>query len=366
MMQWALELAAYGSGYASPNPLVGCVITTASGRIIGEGYHARYGAAHAEVEAIGMAERAGYSLEGATVYVTLEPCAHLGKTPPCADLLIDKKIARCVIAMEDPYHEVAGRGIVKLREAGVAVSVGLLEAEAQEVNRFFTKYVTTGVPYVTVKIASSLDGKIAPKSGKSRWITSEASRKEVHRMRSAYDAVLVASATVIADDPELTVRLIEGRNPKRIILDASLRIPEEAKVVSDEHRSKTILLVTKSVLDAKREKVRLFESRGIGILTAPTREGQIDLPQTFAMLGAEIGISSILIEPGTTLATALAREGAFDELVLFLAPVVLGDDARPAFGEMRLRDLTTLPRLKLIESRAVENSGDVTIRYRNR
>lgn len=363
MMQWALELASYGAGYVSPNPLVGCVITTAAGRIIGEGYHTRYGAPHAEVEAVCMAERAGHSLEGATAYVTLEPCAHHGKTPPCAELLAEKKIARCVIAMQDPYHEVDGRGMDVLRRAGIAVETGFLEDEAQELNRFFTKYVTTKTPYVTLKIASSLDGKIALRSGKSRWITSEASRKEVHRMRSAYDAVMVTSATVIADDPELTVRLTEGRDPKRIVLDASLRIPETAKVVTDDNRNKTILLVTESAVRDKKEKVKQLEAAGVSILPTPSKNGHIDMARAFAELG-RLEITSILVEPGTTLATALLHEGNFDEVVLFLAPVVLGGDARSGFGDLHLTDLESASRLGLLESRRVESSDDLMIRYR--
>lgn len=363
MMQWALELASYGAGYVSPNPLVGCVIVSPGGRIIGEGYHTQYGAAHAEVEAIRMAERLGHSLEGATAYVILEPCAHHGKTPPCADLLIEKKIARCVIAMEDPYHEVQGRGIQKLKDAGITVQVGMLGEQAQELNRFFTKYVTTGDPYITLKIASTLDGRIALKSGKSKWITSEASRKEVHHMRSAYDAVMVASATVIADDPALTVRMIEGRDPKRIILDASLRIPDTAKVVTDDNAANTILLVSEAAIKDKKEKVKALESRGIRFLASPSKDGHLDLASTFHELG-KLNVTSILVEPGTTLATVLLEGRNFDELVLFLAPVVLGDDARSGFGQLHVGDLASLHRLKLIESHAVETSDDLMIRYR--
>lgn len=362
-MQWALELASYGAGYVSPNPLVGCVITSPGGRIIGEGYHTRYGAPHAEAEAVMMAERAGHSLEGATVYVTLEPCSHHGKTPPCAQMLIDKKIARCVIAMEDPYHEVDGRGIKTLTAAGIKVEVGLLKNQAEELNRFFIKYVTTDLPYVSVKIAASIDGKIALKSGKSRWITSEASRKEVHRMRSEYDAVMVASATVIADDPELTVRMVDGRNPKRIIMDASLRTPETAKVVCDDTCANTILLVTEAAIKDKKEKVKALESRGVRVLPSASRNGHIDLTQMFAELGKQ-QITSIMVEPGTTLATVLLQAQNFDELVLFLAPVVLGDDARSGFGELHLGDLVSLSRLRLIESHAVETSDDLMIRYK--
>jgi diaminohydroxyphosphoribosylaminopyrimidine deaminase/5-amino-6-(5-phosphoribosylamino)uracil reductase len=360
-MSRALVLAREGAGFVSPNPLVGCVIVK-NEEVIGEGYHKKYGEAHAEVNAVRDAEAKGNNVDGATAYVTLEPCSHLAKTPPCADLLIEKKIARCVIALRDPFKEVNGKGIDKLKKAGIEVEVGICEDEAREVNRFFIKYVTTGLPYVTLKMAMSLDGKVALKSGKSKWISSESSRAVVHRMRSQYDSVLVASATVIADDPELTVRLSQGRNPKRIVLDASLRLTGEEKIFSNE-AEKVILLTTHPAYRDKTEKAKQLEARGVKIYKVGTIEGQLDLNEAFHILGKG-HIASILVEPGPTLATAMLRAGQFDELALFLAPMVLGDDARSGFGEMYVKDLAKAERLKLHSTGRVEGSDDIFIRYK--
>lgn len=358
-MKRAVTLASNGAGSVSPNPLVGCVIVK-DDAIIGEGWHARYGDAHAEVNAVRDAEKNGRSVEGADVYVTLEPCAHHGKTSPCADLLITKKIARCFIAVKDPYKEVNGKGIEKLHDAGIKVSVGLLEEEARYLNRFFLKHVTTGMPYLTMKIAVSMDGRSALKSGASKWITSEASRTLVHKMRSEYDSVMVASATVLADNPSLTVRSVEGRNPKRVILDASLRLDETASVFSKD--APTIVLTTHPAARDKKEKVKLLENNGVEIIRISTVEGQLDMKEALRELGAR-KVTSILVEPGPTLATSLYRSGDFDELVLFLAPIVLGSDARSVFGDMHLKDLNRADRLKLKSVARVDGSDDICTHY---
>lgn len=361
-MQRAHELARLGKGSVSPNPLVGCVIVK-NNEIIGEGWHQKYGEAHAEVNAIASCKKNGHSPEGATAYVTLEPCAHQGKTGPCADLFISEKITRCVIAIGDPYPEVNGKGIEKLRKAGIEVEVGLLEDEAREQNKFFLKHSTSGLPYITVKQAMSLDGKIALRSGASKYITSEASRKIVHELRAEYDAVLVASATVIADDPELTVRLSEGRSPKRIILDASLRVDEGSKVYSDQYAASTIIVANEKVLAEKHSKVSTLTSRGVTIIPVISRTEQLDLASVFAELGKR-NISSILVEPGPTLATTILQSNLADEVVLFLAPIVLGDDARSAFGDLHLRSLTDAGHFRLAEVRQVPDSEDVYINVR--
>ncbi len=362
MMRRAIELAVLGRGNVSPNPLVGCVITDGS-QIIGEGYHQKYGEAHAEANAIDDCLKKGFSPKGATVYVTLEPCAHFGKRSPCADLLIEQKIARCVIAVTDPYKEVNGKGIAKLRDAGIEVTLGVLEAEAREMNKFFLTSIETGLPYVALKIASSLDGKVALKSGVSKYITSEASRREVHELRAGFDSVLVASATVLADDPELTVRLCDGRSPKRIILDASLRVPESARVYSDSHRASTIIISNESAIKDKRQKVQELESRGITIIGFKSSTEQLDLKSVFRELCTR-GITSILVEPGPTLATTIYQNGLFNEVLLFLAPIILGDDARSAFGELHIRSLSSAGQLRLAECRRVEGSDDIFLSYR--
>ncbi len=362
MMHRAIELAVLGRGNVSPNPLVGCVITN-NDQIIGEGYHQKYGEAHAEANAIDDCLKKGFTPEGATVYVTLEPCAHFGKRSPCADLLIEHKIARCVIAVTDPYKEVNGKGIAKLRDASIEVTLGVLEDEAREMNKFFLTSIETGLPYVAMKIATSLDGKVALKSGVSKYITSEASRREVHQLRASCDSVLVASATVLADDPELTVRLCDGRSPKRIILDASLRVPESAKVYSDDHRASTIIISNERAIKDKRQKVQELESRGITIIGFKSSTEQLDLQSVFRELCTR-GVSSVLVEPGPTLATTIYQNGLFNEILLFVAPTILGDDARSAFGELHIRSLSSAGQLRLAECRRVEGSDDIFLSYR--
>ena len=363
-MQQALELARMGRGYVSPNPLVGCVIVGKNGKIIGTGYHEKYGEAHAEVNAIKDAEKNGYDVSGTTVYVNLEPCSYKGKTPPCADLLIAKKIARCVIGMRDPNAQVNGRGTQKQKAAGIEVLEGILPNESADLNKFFIKFIKTSIPYITIKLGMSADGKTALKSGASKWITSEASRKEVHRMRSEYDAVLVSSATVLADDPELSVRFVEGRSPKRVILDANLRIPESAKVYSDAHAANTIVVTTERIVKDKLEMKALLNSRGIVFIEAKAKDNQFILKDVFESLG-KLNISSVLVEPGPTLATVLLQEKLFDELVLFVAPIVLGGDARSAFGDLHLKNLQQAHRLQLRACSIVEGSDDLVIEYRN-
>lgn len=361
-MHQALALAAMGRGLVSPNPLVGCVIIK-DGNVIGSGFHEKYGEAHAEVNAIGDAEKNGHDVSGATVYINLEPCSHKGKTGPCADLLVEKKIARCVIGMRDPYKLVNGKGIEKLKAAGIEVTENILQEDSAELNKFFVKFVTRNMPYVTMKLGMSIDGKTALRSGASKWITSEASRKAVHQMRSEYDAVLVASATVLADDPELSVRLTEGRSPKRIILDANLRITESAKVYSDANASQTIIVTTERTLKEKAEEKTILLSRGITFIEAKATHNQFVLKDVFEKIGT-LQITSVLIEAGPTLATVLLQEKLFDELVLFVAPIVLGNDARSAFGDLHLKSLQDSQRLTLRSSNKVEGSDDVVFDYR--
>ncbi len=362
-MRQALELAAKGCGYVSPNPLVGCVIVGKNGKVIGKGYHEKYGGPHAEANAAMDAEKNKQDLCGATVYVNLEPCSHQAKTPPCADLLIEKKIARCVIGMRDPYALVNGKGIEKLMNAGIDVTEGILQEESQVLNKFFIKFVKTGIPYITIKLGMSADGKTALKSGVSKWITSDASRKVVHKMRSEYDAILVASATVLADDPELNVRLVEGRSPKRIILDANLRVPESAKVYSDSQASHTIAVTTERTLKDKSEMKKLLALRGVTFIEAKANNNQFILNDVFQKLGA-LNIASVLIEAGPTLATVLLQEKLFDDLVLFVAPMVLGSDARSAFGDLHLKNFQQAHRLYLTKYSIVEGSDDLMMEYR--
>lgn len=362
LMQRALELAKRGRGQVSPNPLVGCVIVSAKGEIIGEGWHERFGGPHAEPNAIADAEAKGASVEGATVYVTLEPHSHQGKTQPCSELLIRKGIARCVIAMQDPYVGTNGEGIRQLNTAGIKVEVGLLEAEARELNRFFIKYVTEGTPYVTLKLASSIDGRSALASGESRWITSEASRKMVHELRAGHDAVLIGTATAAADDPALTVRLAEGRQPIRIVLDAGLSLPGSLKLFTDEHKELTLVATSSRASATRKDELR---ADGIQLLESESDGSAIALASLLTQLGSH-GIASILVEAGPTLAASFLKANLVDEISVFMSPLMLGADARPSVGPLNFHHLADATRYALYRAEQVAGSDDILVRLRPR
>ncbi|MFQ5796362.1 MAG: bifunctional diaminohydroxyphosphoribosylaminopyrimidine deaminase/5-amino-6-(5-phosphoribosylamino)uracil reductase RibD [Candidatus Bipolaricaulia bacterium] len=313
----ALELARRGEGGVNPNPLVGALIVSA-GRIVGEGYHREFGGPHAEVYAL---EAAGDRTDGADLYVTLEPCAHYGRTPPCVDRIITGGINRVIIAMEDPYPEVSGRGIQRLRDAGIEVEAGILESEARQVNEIYLKYVTTGVPFVLLKMAMTADGKIATRTGDSRWISSKASRRRVHELRNRFSAILVGINTVLADDPELTVRLVPGRDPVRIVLASNGAIPLEAKLLNLESRAKTIVATTGAI---SRQKRMALEERGAEVWTLDAGEdGRVDPRALIAKLG-EAKIDSLLIEGGSAVAASFIEASLVDKLLLFIAPKIVG------------------------------------------
>lgn len=333
-MSLAIEIAGRGAGYVSPNPMVGCVVVSKDGEKIGQGYHERYGQVHAEVNAIKSVKRKS-ALEEATVYVTLEPCAHHGQTPPCCEFLAGFPISRVVVAMEDPTAKVNGKGISYLRERGLRVDVGLLEKEAKKLNEFFLHVHHFARPFVTLKIAQTLDGYIAAADGNSQWITGEEARIKVHEWRSRYDAVLVGRNTALLDNPRLTVRHVEGRQPKRIVIDGPLELPEELNLFSDQYEEKTI------VVTHNREKVeqegdlmlKMLEPnyfRGKTILVSE-KNGHTDLGKMLKKIGAE-GIQSILVEAGQSLATALIRERLVDKVACFIAPKMLGAGTRSIMG----------------------------------
>jgi len=341
-MRLALQLAATAKGRTNPNPLVGAVIVK-EGRIIGMGAHLKAGEPHAEVHAFAMA---GEAAEGATLYVTLEPCSHHGRTPPCADLVIRSKVKRVVIAMEDPNPLVAGRGTARIREAGIDVEVGLLEAEARRLNERFIHNMLTKRPFVVVKTAMTLDGKIAAHTGDSRWITGSESREMVHRLRDEVDGILVGIGTVLADDPELTTRLPEGgRHPIRVILDSTLRIPDTARVL-DTSVAKT-WIVTGPEADATRE--RSLRERGVAVIRVPHKESGLDLDAVLAALH-EGGITHLLVEGGAEVNGAFLEAGLINQVMAFVAPKLIGGRTAPTpyggagFSKMaeavQLRDLT--------------------------
>lgn len=328
-MKRAIKLAKNGIGYTSPNPLVGAVIVK-NDRIIGEGYHEIYGGPHAEVNAF---RNASEDVEGATMYVTLEPCSHYGKTPPCASAIVEKKIAKVVIGMMDPNPLVAGRGISILEENGIEVTTGILEDEVKELNQIFIKYITTKLPFCILKTAMTLDGKIASSIGDSMWITNEASRNYVHQIRHRVSGIMVGVGTILADNPKLNTRLQdkEGKDPTRIIVDTTARIPLDSNVLNSNSSAKTIIATTEK---AKRENIEAIKKKGAEIIITPLRDNKVDLNFLMRKLG-ETGIDSVLIEGGSTLNFSALEEGIVDKVISFIAPKIIGgkDAKTPVGGE---------------------------------
>lgn len=344
-MARALELARRGIGHTRSNPMVGAVLVK-HGQIIGEGWHQQYGGAHAEVNAFASCKE---DPEGATLYVTLEPCSHYGKTPPCADLIIRKKVTRVVTSMVDPNPLVAGRGIEKLRQAGISVSVGLMEEECRHLNEVFLKFVTEKLPFVLYKAAMSLDGKTACFTGDSQWISSEASRKEVHQMRAQYAGIMTGIGTILADDPRLTARVDGAEDPVRIIADSQLRIPLNAKVLHESGR--TILLTTSQASEEKKKEVQAL---GAEIIVADGPHNKVDLKQAMTHL-ALMGIDGILLEGGSTLAEAALETGIVDKICFYVAPLLIGGKAAPSpVGGI---GAAHLPEAVRIKNAAVERCG---------
>ncbi len=319
-MKMALDLARRGIGYTSPNPMVGAVVVK-DGRVVGTGWHQVPGGPHAEVYAI---DDAGPNAKDADLYVTLEPCNHYGKTPPCTEKIIAAGIRRVVMAMKDPNPDVAGGGAKRLAQAGIEVISGICEKEAQRLIEFFTKYVTTKRPFVILKIAATLDGRIATRTGDSKWVTGEASRKYVHELRHAVDAVMVGVNTVKTDNPRLTTRLEgkTGKDPKRIILDTRLSIPEHAKVLRHPCPSDTIIVAGD---DVSHEKIERLEKTGARIVVAKTTHQGIDLKDLMACLG-KMWITSLMIEGGSRVAASALQAGIVDKICFFYAPKILGGD----------------------------------------
>jgi diaminohydroxyphosphoribosylaminopyrimidine deaminase/5-amino-6-(5-phosphoribosylamino)uracil reductase len=319
----ALDLARQAMGRTSPNPMVGAVVVK-EGQVVGTGYHVKAGAPHAEVLAL---NEAGEKARGATLYVNLEPCCHHGRTGPCTEAVIKAGIGRVVAAMTDPNPLVAGYGFSRLREAGVEVATGIMEAEALRLNEVFIKFVTTKTPFVVMKAAMSLDGKIATRTGKSRWITGPESREYTHRLRDRYDAIMVGVGTVLADDPSLTTRLPGGggKDPVRVIVDSKARIPPGARVITRQSAAPAIVAVTPA---APVERVRELEIAGATVLYIPGRGPRVDLRALFAELGSR-GITSLLVEGGAGIHGALLDAGLADKVVWFIAPKIFGGSAAP-------------------------------------
>ena len=319
-MRRAIALAQKGEGQVSPNPLVGAVIVK-DGKIIGEGYHEHYGQPHAERNALANCIQ---SPEGATIYVTLEPCCHHGKQPPCTDALLAAGIRRVVIGSKDPNPLVHGKGIRILREHGVEVTEQVLQDECDEMNEVFFHYIQTKLPFVILKYAMTLDGKIATYTGASRWVTGEAARAHVHRMRNRYHAIMVGVGTVLADDPMLNVRVEGWKSPVRIVCDSSLRIPLDSQIVRSAKEYRTIVAYAgREGNEEITEKIERLHAKGVDTVCCPDEKGQIDLKKLMTYLGNE-GIDSILLEGGGTLNDSALRAGIVKEVHCFIAPKLFG------------------------------------------
>lgn len=333
-MKKALQLAERGAGYVSPNPMVGCVIVSEDGRLIGQGYHERYGEAHAEINALRSVKDRS-NLVDATLYVTLEPCAHQGKTPPCSLELAKWPFKRIVVAMQDPTSKVNGKGIKHLRDHDIQVDVGLMEKEARKLNEFFLHFSTFKRPFVTLKIAQTVDGYIAAPDGESKWITGKEARHQVHRWRSVYDAVMIGRNTARLDNPRLTVRHVEGRQPYRIVVDGKYELPEALNLFTDQYEEKTIIVThnREKVDDVADPMLSLLQTnyfRGRTVLV-PENDGHSDLEDAFRKLG-EMDITSVLVEGGRDLASALLAKRLVDKLEVFIAPKMLGGGIRSIIG----------------------------------
>ncbi len=348
-IQLAIEIAKKGMGNVSPNPLVGCVIVK-NERIIGAGYHEKYGENHAEINAINSATE---NLEGTTLFVNLEPCSHHGKTLPCVDKIIEKKIKRVVIGTLDMNPLVCGKGVKKLKGAGIDVKVGVLEKECEKLNKFFFKYVSKKVPYITLKAAQTLDGKIADYYGYSKWISSVDSRRHVHSLRAKYDAVLVGAGTVAKDNPNLTVRLIEGRNPKRIVLDTKLKLKSDHKLFR-YNNDKNLIIITSEKSSGKKNKIKRLLTYGVNVIFVKEDEnGELDLKSTLKELG-KLSIASILVEGGNKIFTSFIKNNLYDDILLFVTPKIIGNGIS-AIGNLGIYDIRKAVKVKV---KSVDIIGD--------
>ena len=351
-MARAIALTERGRDTATPNPSVGCVIVK-DGRVIAEGWHERAGESHAEARALAAATE---SPEGATVYLSLEPCSHHGRTPPCADALAAARVARVVAALEDPNPQVKGRGAERLRAAGIRVEVGLMAEEAAEAHRGFLARMSRGRPWMRIKAATSLDGRIALANGESRWITGEAARRDAHAFRARSCAILTGIGTVIRDDPELTVRHVPcSRQPRRVVIDSRLDLPPTAKILAGE--PPIVLTISE---DAERR--RALEARGAEVVVVP-REGEKTDLAAVARLLAERGFNEVTVETGGKLMGSLLRAGVIDELVLYVAPLILGDKAQALFALPEWTRLDEALRPRIIDVRAMGDDWRMTARF---
>jgi diaminohydroxyphosphoribosylaminopyrimidine deaminase/5-amino-6-(5-phosphoribosylamino)uracil reductase len=346
-MKMAIRLAQKGRGYVSPNPMVGAIIVK-DGRIIGRGYHQHYGGNHAEINAL---KNASEDVAGSTLYVTLEPCCHEGKTPPCIDSIAKNKIARVVIGTIDSNPLVSCRSVNYLQSCGIEVETGVLEPECRKLNEVFFHFMETKLPFVTIKYAQTLDGRIATARGDSQWISSAPSLKFTHKLRAQHDAILVGAGTVIKDNPELTVRLVRGRNPLRVVVDSDLNIPLQAKVLQNLSKNKTIIATIKQASDPQFQKLANLGAEMITV--AADKQGNIDLKKLLELL-AKRNISSLLIEGGAQIITSVLINDLANRMVIIIAPKILGKGIE-AVGDLKIHNLDLAKKLSI---KKITRSGD--------
>lgn len=352
-MKQALKLAKKALGRTSPNPLVGAVVVK-DGKVVGLGYHKKAGTPHAEVHAL---RAAGTKAKGATIYVTLEPCNHTGKTPPCTHAILESGIARVVVGMVDPNPLVAGSGCLFLESQGVEVVGELLAEECRAINRPFIKFITTGLPWVIMKAGCSLDGRIAVADGRCAWITGDESRREVHRVRDRVDAILVGVDTAINDDPSLTTRLPgrKGHDPLRVVLDTALRMSPQAVMLSQESTAATWIFCS---LNADLKKRQALQDAGARVIDVAEENGRPNLRDVLRALAKE-GHTSLLVEGGSAIHTSFIKEGLVDQVTLFMAPLFLGNESIPVVGDLAITDVSAGRRFQM--SRVKRFGNDVLI-----
>lgn len=356
-MRRALELAKLGAGYTNPNPMVGCVVVK-DGRVISEGYHERYGEFHAERNAL---TRCREDASGADLYVTLEPCCHYGKTPPCTEIIIEKKIARVFVGSMDSNPLVAGKGVQILRDAGIEVETGILEEECLKLNEVFYHYMQTKLPFVVMKYAMTLDGKIACATGDSKWVTGEAARTHVHELRKRYKGIMVGIGTVLADDPMLNCRIAEGADPIRIVCDSRIRIPLDSQLVRTAHEIPVILACAKQKFEAEENEEKIKRLEDAGVTLVPTgSDGNVDLKELMQILG-DRKIDSILLEGGGTLNASALEAGIVDKVYAYIAGKLIGGKGAPTpISGTGIQKMADAVQLKDIEIRQMGEDICVT------
>ncbi len=347
-MAQALRLAERGLFTTDPNPRVGCVLVNKN-EIVGQGWHEHAGEAHAEIAAL---HDAGAAAQGATAYVSLEPCCHTGRTPPCSDALIKAGVVRVVVAMEDPNQQVAGKGVSQLREAGIDVETGVMTAQAETLNPGFIQRMRHGRPFVRCKVAMSLDGRTAMASGESQWITGESARLDVHKLRARSSAIVTGIGTVLADDPSMNARLDveEVSQPARVILDSHLKMPVDARMLSLTGR--TIVCTTADTAQKNEEKIEKLKAAGAELVQLHAENGKISLPALLMFLNAE-NFNEVLLEAGATLNGAFMQAGLIDELVIYMAPLLMGDAAHGLFSLPNISQMSDAGNLEITDVRSI-------------